>query len=66
VYNRWGKKVFEDDVLPEINWDGIAEGRKEYLNSGIYFYLVELQTKRLKKADEKMVLKGWVNIVKQP
>jgi gliding motility-associated-like protein len=62
VYNRWGKIVFEDDVLPEINWDGISEGRKEKLIPGIYFYLVELKTRRLRAEDENLRIKGWVQI----
>ncbi len=64
VYNRWGKKVFEDDVLPQIDWEGIAEGRKEKLAPGIYFYLLELKTKRLRKEDENQVIKGWVQIAR--
>lgn len=63
VFNRWGKMVFEDDVLPEINWDGISEGRKEKLLPGIYYYLVELKTKRLRKEDESQLIKGWVQII---
>jgi len=63
VYNRWGKMVFEDDVLPEINWDGISEGRKERLVPGIYYYLVELKTKRLREQDENQLIKGWVQII---
>ena len=62
VYNRWGKIVFEDNVLPEINWDGIAEGRKEKLVPGIYYYLLELKTRRLKPEDENQRFKGWVQI----
>lgn len=60
VFNRWGKKVFEDDVLPQIDWDGIVQGK--ILSEGIYFYLAELKTKRLKKSDEVQIIKGWVQI----
>jgi gliding motility-associated-like protein len=64
VFNRWGKRVFEDDVLPQIDWDGVGQGQKEKLSPGVYFYLIELKTKRLRKADESQVLKGWVQIAK--
>lgn len=62
VFNRWGKKVFEDDVLPQIDWDGLVQGN--LLSEGIYFYLAELKTKRLRKSDERQVIKGWVKISK--
>jgi gliding motility-associated-like protein len=62
VYNRWGKLVFEDDVLPEISWDGLSEGRKEKLVPGVYYYLLELKTRRLRPEDENQRIKGWVMI----
>ncbi len=63
VYNRWGKLVFEDDVLPEINWDGISEGRRDRLVPGVYYYMVKLKTKRLREEDENQVIKGWVQMI---
>ena len=62
VYNRWGKIVYEDNALPEINWEGISEGKKEKLVPGIYFYLLEIKTKRLKPEDENQLFRGWVQI----
>ena len=64
VYNRWGKKVYEDDVLPQIDWNGMAEGQKEVLSPGVYFYLIELKTKRLRSKDENQLIKGWVQIAR--
>jgi gliding motility-associated-like protein len=64
VYNRWGQRVFDDDVTPEINWNGITENNKTLVVPGIYFYLAEIQAKRLRKEDEKMIFKGWINVLK--
>jgi len=64
VYNRWGKKIFDDDVPPEINWAGITENNSTNVVPGIYYYLAEIQAKRLSIADENMIFKGWIFIAK--
>ena len=64
VYNRWGQRVFEDDVAPEINWNGITENNKTSVVPGIYFYVAEIQAKRLRREDETMRYKGWIFIAK--
>jgi hypothetical protein len=62
VFNRWGKKVFEDDVPPEINWDGQAEGNTQKVVPGIYFYIAEVKAIRLRRQDEQMKFTGWILI----
>lgn len=60
LYNRWGKLVYEDDVPPEINWSGQAEGNKTEVNSGVYYYLLDVNAIRLRRKDEAMKFKGWI------
>ena len=64
VYNRWGKKVFDDDVDPEINWGGVNETNSTSVVNGVYFYLAEVKAKRLHRSDEKMFFKGWILLQK--
>lgn len=64
VYNRWGKRVFDSEVQPEINWDGISEDNSTNLVSGIYYYLAEVKAKRLRRSDENMKFNGWIFVVK--
>jgi len=64
VFNRWGKKIFEDDVPPEINWDGLSEGNSVVVVPGVYFYIAEVRAWRLHRKDEKMKFTGWVQIVR--
>jgi len=64
VYNRWGQRIFDDEVAPEINWNGITENNKTSVVPGVYFYLADIEAKRLRREDEKMRYKGWIHIVK--
>jgi hypothetical protein len=64
VFNRWGQKIFEDDVIPEINWGGISENNTTIINDGIYFYHARVKGKRLRRKDEDMGFKGWIWVTK--
>jgi gliding motility-associated-like protein len=64
VFNRWGKKIFEDDVPPEINWSGLSEGNSVTVVPGVYYYIAEVKAWRLRRKDENMKFTGWVQIVK--
>ena len=65
IYNRWGKKVFEDETPPEINWSGgFSEKTSQDVVSGIYFYIIQVQFKRLNRADENARYKGWIEVFK--
>lgn len=64
VYNRWGKKVFEDDVEPEINWSGRNESNNYTVGNGVYFYHAQVKAKRLRRSDETMNFKGWILVQK--
>lgn len=64
IYNRWGKKVFEDETSPEINWGGYSERTSTTVVPGVYFYLIEVEFKRLSRSNERMKYKGWVEVSK--
>ena len=65
VFNRWGRKVYESDRDPYINWTGNvrSEGNSNGLvANGIYYYLVEVEFDDA--ANTKRTFKGWVEIVR--
>lgn len=64
VYNRWGKKVFEDDVDPDINWSGRNENNNLTVVNGVYFYQAKVKFKRLRRSDEMVDYKGWILVQK--
>lgn len=64
VYNRWGKKVFEDDVDPAINWSGRSESNNYSIGNGVYFYHAKVKAKRLRRSDTTMNFKGWILVQK--
>lgn len=66
IFNRWGRKVYESDQNPYIEWKGdgaIGESTGNGpLSDGIYYYLAEVTF-----ADSnhtQRVYKGWVEIVR--
>lgn len=58
VYNRWGRKVYENEHY-QNNWDGRRGGDGRQLASGVYFYVVYAN-----EADYE-VYNGFVTIVHQ-
>lgn len=63
VYNRWGKLVHHSDNDINLNWRGVS-GDGHQLPDGVYYFLAEVKFyRRLKKEDEELKLKGWVEIV---
>jgi gliding motility-associated-like protein len=66
VFNRWGRKVYESDQDPYINWtaggttaDGITSG---IVAGGIYYYLAEVEFDDT--ANTKRTFKGWVEVAR--
>ena len=66
IFNRWGRKVYESDQNPYIEWQGDGTNGESTgtgpLSDGIYYYLAEVQF-----ADSnhtQRVYKGWVEIVR--
>lgn len=64
VYNRWGKRVFDSDVEPAINWSGRSESNNYSIGNGVYFYHAKVKAKRLRREDEDMNFKGWILVEK--
>jgi hypothetical protein len=46
-----------------LNWRGVS-GNGEALANGIYYFLAEVKFyRRLRREDEELKLKGWVQII---
>jgi gliding motility-associated-like protein len=64
IFNRWGRKVYESDRDPYINWDGT--GGEAYpsgkASDGVYYYLAEVEFADF--AHTRRTFKGWVEIVR--
>ncbi|GAA4508248.1 hypothetical protein GCM10023172_40030 [Hymenobacter ginsengisoli] len=66
IFNRWGRKVYESDKDPYINWTGggvAGESSTSGLASGgIYYYLAEVEF--ADAAQTKRTYKGWVELIR--
>jgi gliding motility-associated-like protein len=66
IFNRWGRKVYEGDKDPYINWTGggmAGESTTSGLASGgIYYYLAEVEF--ADAAQTKRTYKGWVELIR--
>ena len=66
IFNRWGRKVYESDKDPYINWDGSGSTSGETTSGkasdGVYYYLAEVEFADF--ANTKRTFKGWVEIVR--
>jgi len=67
VYNRWGKEVYEYESGSErniyIDWDGHDNNGRE-LSSGVYYYSAEVIFDVVDPAQQRKIIKGWVQIVR--
>ncbi len=66
IFNRWGRKVYESDKDPYINWDGGGPAGETSPNGkvsdGIYYYLAEVEFADF--AGTKRTFKGWVEVAR--
>jgi gliding motility-associated-like protein len=66
IFNRWGRKVYESDKDPLINWDGggaLSEvGTSGKVSNGLYYYLAEVEFADF--AATKRTFKGWVEVAR--
>ncbi len=65
IFNRWGRKVYEGDQDPYINWTGggtSPESTGGLVAGGLYYYLAEVQF--ADAAQTKRTFKGWVELVR--
>jgi gliding motility-associated-like protein len=67
VYNRWGRPMFETANV-QINWEGgIGEGEGaagSQVSNGVYYYLAKVRFARLRRSDEQVQIKGWIQLLK--
>jgi gliding motility-associated-like protein len=63
VFNRYGVEVFRGKTEKNIGWNGKTTGGNE-LAEGMYYYQVEVDWKRVRKADSKQTYNGWVMIIR--
>jgi gliding motility-associated-like protein len=64
IFNRWGRKVYEGDQDPYINWTGgsSTESTGGLVAGGLYYYLAEVQF--ADAANTTRTFKGWVEVVR--
>ena len=62
VYNRWGAKVYEGSG-PTLAWDGKSSDGAE-LPSGLYYYQATVRFGQLNRNAPPLILKGWVQILR--
>lgn len=66
IFNRWGRKVYEGNADPYINWTGggtAGESTTSGLTSGgLYYYLADVEFADV--AQTKRTFKGWVELVR--
>jgi len=66
IFNRWGRKVYESDRDPYINWDGGGKAGESatsgLVSNGLYYYLAEVEFKDA--AQTKRTYKGWVEVAR--
>jgi hypothetical protein len=66
IFNRWGRKVYESDQDPYINWNGGGAAGESatsgMASGGIYYYLAEVQFNDAAKTTR--TYKGWVELIR--
>jgi hypothetical protein len=64
VYNIWGELVYHSNNDINLNWPGVSENGKE-LHEGVYYYVARVKFfRRLRKQDERLSIKGWLQIIR--
>ncbi|MGI4873599.1 MAG: gliding motility-associated C-terminal domain-containing protein [Janthinobacterium lividum] len=66
IFNRWGRKVYESDQYPYIDWSGGGaageSGTSGMVTSGLYYFLAEVTFSN--NAQTTRTFKGWVEVVR--
>jgi hypothetical protein len=66
IFNRWGRKVYESDQDPYINWNGGGAAGESatsgMASGGIYYYLADVQFNDAAKTTR--TYKGWVELIR--
>lgn len=62
VYNIWGRKIYNNDQDPKINWNGKTNAGT-LVATGIYYYVAKVKFFSAVGTNEK-TYKGWINVLK--
>jgi gliding motility-associated-like protein len=66
VFNRWGRKVYESDQDPYINWTGGGaageSSTSSLVSNGLYYYLADVEF--ADSASTRRTFKGWVELMR--
>ena len=66
LYNRWGRKVYESDQYPYIDWAGGGQAGESstsgMVTDGLYYFLAEVTF--ADGAQTTRVFKGWVQLIR--
>jgi gliding motility-associated-like protein len=62
IYNRWGKEVHKSKGESAILWTPNTEGLNRKVAPGVYYYFVEFEFHRLRRKDERVTYKGWLDV----
>lgn len=60
IYNRWGKLVY-NTTNPLILWDGCDKHTKKVVSTGVYYYVCNLQERRISGIEERYKV-GFVHV----
>ena len=62
VYNIWGRKIYNNNQDPKINWNGKTNAGT-LVATGIYYYVAKVKFFSAVGTSEK-TYKGWINVLK--
>lgn len=60
IFNRWGKLVFKTENA-DINWDGRDQDSKNFVPSGIYYYICDVFEPRLTGVEARTIT-GFIHL----
>lgn len=60
IFNRWGKLVYKTDN-PAINWDGRDQNSKQFVPTGIYYYICDVFEPRLTGIEARTIT-GFIHL----
>lgn len=60
IYNRWGTLVYQT-TDPDINWSGRNSITKQYVSSGVYYYVCDVWENRLTGVEARN-LSGFIQV----
>ena len=65
IFNRWGKLVFRTSD-PAINWDGKDMQSKQFVSTGVYYYLCDVYEQSALGGLEVRNMTGFIHVYSEP